>query len=945
MARLQYQPATKPRGFQPIQLSRAGIARMEEEGNRVIRNLEQQRDATNNQRQEDLRAMQANSAYEQQAQARNQRALEANIKNDQIARENERKFKIAEADRKSKNIDSALNGLLDFSKTLAKQSGERTKQMIEDQTAEGSQFRRQEYLNSPELKSNFATVESQVDVQTEILDQQTVLDGAKGLDSSLETARNLAANPGRGYYWKKGYYNELIIEQTPLLVNRALQGTEAVFTDQAGKKFSGIEAVSDPDKMRIVLGQVQNSLYGASGLNINGLEPGFLEQSNEFVDRFNSTSMQRASAKATDIVYANLSQQGEDLRTQGKVQAAFLLDIKNPKLGREGALKNFFSLYSAQNADGSFRYSVDQLDSLKLLGDKTVLEERGNSQRYQNAIAARRKALSDYRADDATFTKQEAKAFANKALPQMQEYFENADAQGDLAGAATFEKEFYEKYPNQSLPSSYVRAKKAALKENYDAEVVTIQARARTQTLDKEFVDAIENPKLQLAAIKAFKEQETAKYGPKYDAMQKSLISEAKTLTKFDPTVEGPGSGTTIMVTNALKNEYKYFFKALVDKGVPVDAAANQAYAQLTDYVAKAATDKTNKFYTETGALNKPTFPNIQGTTQALSANAQEQRNELNKLILKHKADVGSVFSIPNAVLSETQLETTINSYYANNGTFRVPLAVQYAAPLAKTDFITAINEQIQASNEKHGKNRRLLTPSPVEEAIFDQVPSVQKLFTDFERMSPTRLSRGTAYLTGVTGTVRASMSSQSTGVSGQISGNGYGDTDGQETGVNIELFGPQGLTGKTADHQSETGAYGGRGVPISFPYELTFNEFVPGGRNAGGRAITTQGSTDRVVKGTAPGGFGHIGSYTYTDENGDQYEIMLAHGNQPFNAFNEGQTIPAGTVLGHQGASGSSDDGAGGGYDHISFHVNSYGNGDPNRIIRQFTESLINQN
>ena len=180
---------------------------------------------------------------------------------------------------------------------------------------------------------------------------------------------------------------------------------------------------------------------------------------------------------------------------------------------------------------------------------------------------------------------------------------------------------------------------------------------------------------------------------------------------------------------------------------------------------------------------------------------------------------------------------------------------------------------------------------------------------------------------------------------SGQISGNGYEDTDGQETGVNIELFGPQGLTGKTADHQSETGAYGGRGVPISFPYELTFNEFVPGGRNAGGRAITTQGSTDRVVKGTAPGGFGHIGSYTYTDENGDQYEIMLAHGDQPFNAFNEGQTIPAGTVLGYQGASGSSDDGAGGGYDHISFHVNSYGNGDPNRIIRQFTESLINRN
>ncbi len=943
MARIQYQPATKPRGFQPIQLSRAGIARMEEEGNRVIRNLEQQRDATNNQRRDDLQAMQANSAYENQARERNQRTLEANIKQEQIAAENERKFKIAEADRKSKNIESAVNGLLDFSTTLAKQAGERTKQMIEDQTAEGAQFRRQEYLNSPELQSDFATVESQVSVQTEILDQNTIQNGAKGFDSSLETAKNLAANPGRGYYWKKGYYNELIIEQTPLLVNRALQGTENIFTDQAGNKFSGIEAAGDPDKMRIVLGQVQNSLYGSTGLNINSLEPGFLEKSNKFVDEFTSTSIQRASATATQNIYKNLTLQAGDLMDQGRVADGYRLLLKIPSVGREGALNKVFDLYSAQNADGTFRYSVDELNSIKLLGDKTILEERGNSQRYQNAIAARRKALSDYRRDDAAFTKQEAKDFANKALPQMIEYFESANAQGDLAGAATFEKEFYEKYPNQSLPSSYVRAKQAALKGNYDAEVATIQARARTQTLDKEFVDAIESPKLQLAAIKALKEQEAAKYGPKYATMKKSLLSEAKTLTKFDPTVEGPGSGTTIMVTNALKNEYTYFFKSLVDKGVPVDAAADQAYTQLKDYIAKAATDKTNIFYKETGALNTPIFPKIQGTTQTLSASSQEQRNKLNKLILKNNANVGSIFSMPNAVLSETQIETTINSYYANDGTFRIPLAVQYASPLAKTDPITAINEQIQASNEKHGKNRRLLTPSPVEEAIFDQVPSVQKLFTDFEKMSTTRLSRGTAYLTRTAGPMRASMSSQSTGVSGQISGNGYEDTDGQDTGVNIELFGPQGLTGKTGDHQSKTGAYGGRRAPIATPFELTFNEFVPGGRNAGAKSITTQGSTDRVVKGTAPGGFGHIGSYTYTDENGDQYEIMLAHGDQPFNSFKEGQVIPAGTLLGYQGASGSSDDGAGGGYDHISLHVNSYGNGDPNRIIRLFTESLIN--
>jgi len=371
----------------------------------------------------------------------------------------------------------------------------------------------------------------------------------------------------------------------------------------------------------------------------------------------------------------------------------------------------------------------------------------------------RTRGLEEVKRAERANKKLAAKDFADMAVPQMIEYFEKADAQGDMNGAATFEKNYRDRFGwNQPLPSSYVEAKKSALKKNYDTEVALIDARGRTLTLDKEFVEAIENPKLQLAAIKAYTEQEKKKYGPKYGEMKNSLIAEAKTLTGFDPTVKGTGSGTTIIVNNALKNEYTYFFKTLVDKGVPVDAAAEQAYVQLKDYVAASATDKTNKFYSETGALNRPTFPNIEGPTEALSASSQEQRNELNKLILKNNANVGSVFSIPNAVLSETQIETTINSYYANNGTFRIPVAVQYAAPLAKKDFITGINEQIQASNEKHGLNRRLLTPSPAEEAIFDQVPSVQKLFTDFDNRSPARINRLSAYVTGAAGPMRASM-------------------------------------------------------------------------------------------------------------------------------------------------------------------------------------------
>jgi hypothetical protein len=109
MARLQYQPATKPRGFQPIQLSRAGIARMEEESNRVIRNLEKQRDATNQQRRENLQAMRENSAYEQRARERNQQIVQANLKSEQLSIQAEQKTKLQQADANAKLIESTVN--------------------------------------------------------------------------------------------------------------------------------------------------------------------------------------------------------------------------------------------------------------------------------------------------------------------------------------------------------------------------------------------------------------------------------------------------------------------------------------------------------------------------------------------------------------------------------------------------------------------------------------------------------------------------------------------------------------------------------------------------------------------------------------------------------------------------------------------------------------------
>ena len=752
MARLQYQPATRPRGFQPIQLSRAGIARMEEESNRIIRGMERQRDAEIRQRDSDLQDMKENSEYERRARERNLDIENRNFENEQLAIQNEIKSKQAQQKADQELLNSTLGALVDFSVSAGKVAAQRTKQMILDQTEEGRQARLTEYRNNPEAQNNYNTTESQLGIETVKYDNVNYLAEAKGFQTPNETSKSLLANPGRSVYWQKGYYNQLIEEQTPLLLGRAFQSTEPLFTDSLGNKFSGIEAVNDPEKTTIVMDSVLKKLYGSTGLNISELEPGFLAKSNEFVDKLRSTYTTRALNNQTKRNYQVLAGEGQDLRDNGEIQQAFLLDLKNPIVGREGAWKNFFSLYVATNPDGSLRYSKEYLDNLNLTGEGTVLETRGNSSRYIEAQRARVQTITDDMREDQARTKVEAKDFAASKLPEMLAYFDRADPKGDLEGAATFERKFRDLFPTESLPSRYIDAKKAALQGNKRTELSLIAQQYTNKTIDKAFIESIQDPQNKIQAIDLYKKQEIEKYGPTYAETRKLLVADAKALTKFQPTTEGMDS-TTLYVKKSLENEYKFFFKTLIDKGVPPEVASKEAYTQLQAYVAKGvAGDKQNKFYSETGPNNAIVFPNIQGTATQLSVAAQERRNELNKLLTQ---DDTGLFSKPNSILTEQEIETSIGSYYANNGTFRIPVNAEYASKILGVSPIAAINAQIEASNKKYGLNRRLLMPTPAEEAVFDQVPSVQKLFTDWTKASEARFNRGTAFVTRTTGSVR----------------------------------------------------------------------------------------------------------------------------------------------------------------------------------------------
>ena len=71
MARIQYQPAARSRGFAPPKLSTAAIDRMRDESNRLIKNMERRRRAEREQDRQDLQAMQSNAEYTRNIEEQN----------------------------------------------------------------------------------------------------------------------------------------------------------------------------------------------------------------------------------------------------------------------------------------------------------------------------------------------------------------------------------------------------------------------------------------------------------------------------------------------------------------------------------------------------------------------------------------------------------------------------------------------------------------------------------------------------------------------------------------------------------------------------------------------------------------------------------------------------------------------------------------------------------
>lgn len=220
-------------------------------------------------------------------------------------------------------------------------------------------------------------------------------------------------------------------------------------------------------------------------------------------------------------------------------------------------------------------------------------------------------------------------------------------------------------------------------------------------------------------------------------------------------------------------------------------------------------------------------------------------------------------------------------------------------ATLAFSDFYKTVNQITQIVNSDE-ENTRLFA------ALADDF----KEYTMFEPGKP-----------GLKSPLGSPLGDQgSAGKTGSFASGAYignpGDTDGEQTGLNMNLP-------------------GGIGTPIYAPFDMIYRSKGTDGNPS----VGLQGTAGAL--GPAGRGFGYYGAY-YFKRGDKEYEVLMGHFRDlPFKGV-DGQVIPKGTLLGYQGASGRSVSGDGGVYPHISLHVNGVGFRASNSILGETARGLL---
>jgi hypothetical protein len=718
MQRIQYRPSARTRGFNPQQLSTAGIDRMREESNRVIRGMERRDRAETAQREREEQAMREDQAYTDRITRENQAIEMQNLKNTEGQGLALAQQAVKQGEQDKRDFDSAMSSLASISRFA--------KAYMDKQEADAVK-KAGEFTGEPEPLDKIEKFGAALKAQTKgalRMNTEVTVNGVLQNEDRLETLKGYVANHGMTGRAGRNIDNAKAFQSYNHVLTRYQQGTEKEFTAADGTKYSGVESLSNPYLAADLAFQTKQQI-----VNYFGGDAKHLSDAIQKMDAAAEVGGRNARANAINQNLQAIEQTAVDLESSGKADDILMaFHLRKDAKGAAAAHEAFQKLIANPDSD------VELLGSIDLTGSGKGYAAEWEKSRWLPALQQRQDAVVRRAERDERLKKAEDREWVNANIDSIRAAYEQDPRQ---AQALVLER-YHSK--NMTVPPAIAAIERSALKKNKDLVVHTVNERAKYGILDLPFINSIEDPTVQKQARELYTQQEEAKYGPEALGIKKGFKATARSLTKINPNEE-QGNAQTFLVQARLESEYLKQVKLTND---PLKALEN--VNKMVDLGRNG--DKSSPFYQDTGFLNnRLVFPNIESS----DVERQEKNNYIDKQILK--LGRGAVDK-PFVLADSNEMDAAYASSAA--GSMKYPPGILRFAEATGLTPSEVFNAHRMANNTATGENKPLIAPTPSSIMVDAAPPEMRKLFLSEE---PSMIRRAGAQMSGrVANAVRPSM-------------------------------------------------------------------------------------------------------------------------------------------------------------------------------------------
>jgi len=727
----KFKRSIQPTGFRPEQVSEKNVSRLQEYSDRIIGALRDERDAVISNRNEIANAMEKNAQIESQQAGLNKQIQDQNLQTQLKAQQDLSARALQEYETRTKATQQFYSTVADFSLTASKKfkeiEVERFKQKDAATAAEimmmGDNHPAVKALKALKYESHIEEVDSKIKIAqaremgADPIDADNALKQLNEL--GYQSKASLLKHIGNGW---RGFLNQKLIDNPEASRNRALAQKLA---SEAYAEYEAINGISGQiAALKQETGYLDDVFKVTQSLVDNA---GRLEHEDNKQDTLQTFRFQLRNAK-------------DSADAQGIVERNF--QTLQSLFGFEGAHNILQETLSEVNSDGTFPYNLEGVAAARI-GPKGEAWGVRWADRLEKAKATRVQGFnSAVRAEESNKEMVATKAFRDLE-PVLLDQLANAGPQDDLSILATAKAESQRKYG--ATPQALINLERQILQENKaesERKATIVLEKIRSGLATQGDVYSIADPTLRAEAQTAYiTATKVRKYGENYEATFKSIKKAAQKV--MGDSLEGAASFEAERLNLVMQKNFATDYEEGLRK-FNGDTARALSYAsdilEKDVAAAKLNTDKTARYYSESGPANQKVFKNVRGLEAQTSAQKERALETLRDTI----GTVGvSALDSPGIVGSEMDLRK-ISEANRTGQTLMFTPQMLLASQLLGISPIEVVNTAI-ANHNRFTENKVLpLTLDPSLQAVNDSRPETQALFFG-ENANNTTVQRGTA--------------------------------------------------------------------------------------------------------------------------------------------------------------------------------------------------------